>query len=118
MLRPGVGYYVSHFAALLPYVPTHVKGNPPGPLIALHLLGIRPPGALTALCIGLGALCAPLAYDLGRVLGGERRGRVAGLSDRVLARDAAVRRHLGRLRVRGARGRRRVPARARTGRVR
>jgi hypothetical protein len=79
VLRNGIAYYVSHFAALLPYVTTHVKGNPPGPLIALHLLGISTPGALAALCIGLGSLCAPLAYDLGRVLGGERRGRVAGL---------------------------------------
>jgi hypothetical protein len=79
VLRMGIHYYVSHFAALLPYVTTHVKGNPPGPLIALHLLGISTPGALAALCIGLGSLSAPLAYDLGRVLGGERRGRVAGL---------------------------------------
>jgi hypothetical protein len=58
---------------------THVKGNPPGPLIALHLLGIDTPGALASVCIGVGALTAPLAYDLGRVLGGEHRGRLAGV---------------------------------------
>jgi hypothetical protein len=79
LLRNGVGYYLHHFAALLPYSTTHVKGNPPGPLIALHLLGIGSPQAFAALCIGVGALCAPLAYDLGCVLGDERRGRIAGM---------------------------------------
>ena len=78
LLSHGTGYYLSHFGALFPYLTTHVKGNPPGPLIALHLLGIDTPGALAALCIGVGALSAPLAYDLGRTLGGERRGRLAG----------------------------------------
>ena len=34
---------------------------------------------LAALCIGVGALSAPLAYDLGRSLGGEQRGRIAGV---------------------------------------
>lgn len=79
VLRDGIGYYLHHFAALLPYTTTHVKGNPPGPLVALHLLGISSPAALAALCIGVGALSAPLAYDLGCVLGDERRGRVAGM---------------------------------------
>ena len=78
----GIPYYIRHFAAVFPYLPEHAKGNPPGPLIALDLLGIRTPQAFAALCIGLGALCAPLAYDLGRVLGderGEERGRTAAL---------------------------------------
>ena len=78
-LSRGVGWYLRHFASVLPYIPVHAQGNPPGPLIALHLLGIGNPGALAALCIGLGALTAPLAYDLGRTLGDERRGRVAGV---------------------------------------
>lgn len=78
-LGRGVHFYVSHFPALIPSLPIHVQGNPPGPLVALALLGIRTPEALAALCIGLGALTAPLAYDLGRTLGGEERGRVAGL---------------------------------------
>ena len=78
-LAHGVPFYVSHFPALIPSLPIHVKGNPPGPLVALHLLGIDSPKALAALCIGLGALTAPLAYDLGRTLGGEERGRVAGV---------------------------------------
>jgi hypothetical protein len=79
VLNHGVGYYLKNFAFLLTYVPTHTKGNPPGPLAALYLLGIRTGPQLAALCIGMGALCAPLAYDLGRTLGGEQRGRVAGV---------------------------------------
>ena len=49
------------------------KTTPPG------ILGIHTPVALAALCIGRGALAAPLAYDLGRVPGAEQRGRIAGL---------------------------------------
>jgi methylthioxylose transferase len=78
-LAHGVPFYVSHFPTLIPRLPIHVKGNPPGPLVALHLLGIDTPEGLTILCIGLGALTAPLAYDLGRTLGEERRGRIAGV---------------------------------------
>jgi uncharacterized membrane protein len=59
-------------------LPQHVEGNPPGPLVALDLLGIDTAPALAALCIGIGALSAPLAYELGRTLGGEERGRIAG----------------------------------------
>jgi methylthioxylose transferase len=79
VLKLGIPYYLRHFAQLLPQTTTHVKGNPPGPLIALHLLGIGSADALAWLCILVGALCAPLAYDLGRVLGDERRGRIAAL---------------------------------------
>ena len=75
----GIPYYVGHFAALFPYLPLHAQGNPPGPLVALDLLGIRTAEGMAALCIGVGALTAPLAYDLGRVLGGEQRGRIAGV---------------------------------------
>jgi uncharacterized membrane protein len=77
-LDRGIHFYVAHFPQLIPSLPIHVQGNPPGPLVTLHLLGLHTPQALAALCIGLGALTAPLAYDLGRVLGGEERGRIAG----------------------------------------
>jgi hypothetical protein len=77
-LAHGAGFYIGHFAQLVPSLPLHAAGNPPGPLVSLYLLGIDSAGALGALCIGVGALAAPLAYDLGRVLGGEERGRVAG----------------------------------------
>ena len=75
----GIHYYVQDFANVFPWLPTHAKGNPPGPLVAVDLLGISRAGPFAALCIGVGALCAPLAYDLGRTLGDERRGRVAGV---------------------------------------
>lgn len=78
-LAHGVGYYVSHFPQLIPSLPIHVKGNPPGPLVVLHLLGIDTPQGLAALCIGVGALTAPLAYDLGRTLFDEKRARIAGV---------------------------------------
>jgi hypothetical protein len=78
-LHRGVHYYVEHFASLLPDLPTHTKGNPPGPVVAMHLLGITTAGRLAAVCIAAGALSAPLAYLLGRELGGERRGRLAGV---------------------------------------
>ena len=78
-LHHGIPFYISHFPALIPSLPQKVTGNPPGPLVALHLLGVGTPGALAALVIGTGALTAPLAYDLGRTLGGEERGRIAGL---------------------------------------
>jgi hypothetical protein len=79
LLSHGVGYYVGHFAHLLPYLPTHAKGNPPGPVVAIHLLGITSAAPLTAICVGLGALTAPLAYGLGRTLGTEQRGRLAAI---------------------------------------
>ncbi len=75
----GIPYLLEHFAAVFPYLSLHAKGNPPGPLVALDLLGIRSAGGMAALCIGVGALTAPLAYDLGRTLGGEQRGRLAGI---------------------------------------
>jgi hypothetical protein len=75
----GIPYFLGNFVALFPYLSLHAQGNPPGLLIALDLLGIRTAGGMAALCIGVGALAAPLAYDLGRSLGGEQRGRVAGL---------------------------------------
>ena len=78
-LSHGIGYYVGHFPQLIPSLPIHVKGNPPGPLVLLHLLGIDTAQGLAALCIGIGALTAPLAYDLGRTLQGEERGRIAGV---------------------------------------
>jgi hypothetical protein len=78
-LSRGIGYYISHFAALLRYLPTHAKGNPPGPVLAMHLLGITSAERLAAACVAIGALTAPLGYALGRTLGGEQRGRVAAV---------------------------------------
>ena len=84
-LRRGVAYYVGHFAQLLPDLPTHAKGNPPGPLVAMHLLGIDDArAARRGVHASSGRSCTPLTYALGRSLGGraadgsvdaERRGR-------------------------------------------
>ncbi len=76
-LDSGVAHYVRHYPDILAYLPTHTKGNPPGPLVAMHLLSINSAGRLTAACILVGALVAPLTYVLGRELGDERRGRQA-----------------------------------------
>ena len=76
-LNGGVAHYVGDYASLLHYLPTHTKGNPPGPLVVMHLLSITTAGRLTAVCVVLGSLCAPLTYGLGRSLGGEARGRRA-----------------------------------------
>ena len=111
-LDSGVGHYVRHYPDILPYLPTHTKGNPPGPLVAMHLLSITSAGRLTAVCVLVGALVAPLTYLLGRELGDERRGRQAAALVALSPVGGAVRRHLGRLRLRGVRGRRRVPARS------
>ncbi len=77
-MESGAADYVRHFPEILPYLPTHTKGNPPGPLVAMHVLSITSAGRLTAVCVLVGALVAPLTYQLGRELGDERRGRQAG----------------------------------------
>jgi methylthioxylose transferase len=78
-LSYGAHFFLDRFAELVPALPVNVAGHPPGLLLTLHALGIRSPRAMAALCIGTGALTAPLAYDLGRSLGDEERGRTAGL---------------------------------------
>jgi methylthioxylose transferase len=45
----------------------------------MDALASTTPGRLAALCIGSGALVAPLAYAVGRQIGGERRARRAAL---------------------------------------
>jgi hypothetical protein len=60
-------------------VPVNVAGHPPGLMLVIHALGITTAGQLTALCVGVGSLTAPLTYATGRVLLGEERARTAGL---------------------------------------
>ena len=75
----GAGFFVDRFAELVPSLPVHAAGHPPGLLLLLHFLGIDSPGAMAALCIGVGALSAPLAYLLARQVLDEPRARVAAL---------------------------------------
>jgi methylthioxylose transferase len=78
-LRYGPGFFVDRFAELVPALPVHAAGHPPGLLLVMHALAIRTPGALAALCIVGGALLAPLAYAIARGLLDDRSARVAAL---------------------------------------
>jgi methylthioxylose transferase len=78
-LSYGARFYLDRFAELVPSMPVNVAGHPPGPLLALHALGISGAAGTAALCIAAGALGAPLTYALGRSLLDERDARVAAL---------------------------------------
>ncbi len=78
-LEYGPGFFLDRFAQLVPSLPVHAAGHPPGLLLTMDLLGITTPARLAALCIALGALAVPLAYAVGRVVVGEERARVATL---------------------------------------
>jgi methylthioxylose transferase len=75
----GPGFFLDRFAELVPALPVHAAGHPPGLLLTLHALGIGSPGGMAALCIGVGALSVPLTYLLGRQLLDEGRARLAAL---------------------------------------
>jgi hypothetical protein len=75
----GAGFFLDRFAELVPSLPVHAAGHPPGLLLTLHALGIDSPGGMAALCIGVGSLSAPLTYLAGRHLLDEDRARVAAL---------------------------------------
>jgi hypothetical protein len=78
-LHWGPRVFLDRFAETVPALPVHAAGHPPGLLLAIDALGIRSPGALAALCIGVGALSAPLTYRLARQLVDERGARIAAL---------------------------------------
>jgi methylthioxylose transferase len=75
----GAGFFLDRFAELVPSLPVHVAGHPPGLMLTLHALGIESPGGMAALCIGVGALSGPLAYLVGRELLDERGARLAAV---------------------------------------
>ena len=75
----GVRFFLDRFAELVPALPVHAAGHPPGLLLTLYVLGIDSPGGMAALCIGAGALSGPLGYLLGRQVLGERGARLAAL---------------------------------------
>jgi hypothetical protein len=78
-LQYGPGWFLDRFAELVPALPVHSAGHPPGLLLVMHRTGIDTPGELAALCIAAGALVAPLAYATARALLPERESRIAGL---------------------------------------
>jgi methylthioxylose transferase len=78
-LSYGVRFYLDRFAELVPALPVHVAGHPPGPLLVMDALGITTAEGLAVLCIVSAAACAPLAHRLAWTLHDETAGRVAGL---------------------------------------
>ena len=79
-LSYGPGFLLDHFSELVPSLPVHAAGHPPGLLLTMHWLGIDTPAQLAALCIGAGALTVPLGYTLARtLLESEHKARVAAL---------------------------------------
>jgi hypothetical protein len=75
----GAHFFLDHFAQLVPALPVHAAGHPPGLLLTLHALGISTPAGMAALCILGGAAAIPLTYAAGRAVIGEERARVAAL---------------------------------------
>jgi hypothetical protein len=78
-LRYGPDFFLDHFAELVPALPVHAAGHPPGLLLVMDTFGITTPGRLAAVCIAGGALVAPLAYAVGRQVLDDRHARLAGL---------------------------------------
>jgi hypothetical protein len=75
----GPRFVLDRFAELVPSLPVHSAGHPPGLLLTMHYLGLDTAPRLTAFCIGVGALSAPLTYALARRVMEERHARVAGV---------------------------------------
>jgi hypothetical protein len=78
-LRDGVGPFLDRFDALVPGLPVHPSGHPPGMVLTLHWLGIDSAQAAAALAIGVGALATPVLYALARDLFDEATARTAAL---------------------------------------
>jgi hypothetical protein len=75
----GTRFFLDRFAELVPALPVHSAGHPPGLLVVMHWFQIDTANRLAALCIVVGALSAPLTYVLARQLFQERTAQIAGL---------------------------------------
>jgi hypothetical protein len=78
-LRMGIGPFLDRFAELVPTLPLHVAGHPPGLVLLLDVSGLDSAEAMSALTITVGAAATPLLYLLGRRLFDEQTARVAAL---------------------------------------
>jgi hypothetical protein len=76
--RYGTGFFLDRFAQLVPSLPVHSAGHPPGLLLVMHALALDTPARLAAFCIVVGACSAPLTYLLARHVVPEEQARVAG----------------------------------------
>ena len=74
----GVRFFLDRYDELLPALPVHTAGHPPGLVLVLHWLGLETPGQAAALAIAVGALAVPATYLLARRLLDEERARTAG----------------------------------------
>jgi hypothetical protein len=75
------GRFLQTFTDVLPSYSTHVRGHPPGGVLALWALdraGLGGAAAAAALAIGCGAAAAPAALVAVRALAGEAHARAAG----------------------------------------
>lgn len=77
--RYGPGFALDRFAELVPALPVHAAGHPPGLLLAMHWSSVDTPGRLAAVCLVVGALAVPLTYGVARRLLAERHARLAAL---------------------------------------
>jgi hypothetical protein len=75
----GTRFVLDRFAELVPALPVHSAGHPPGLLIVMHHLGLDTGMRLAWFCILVGALATPLTYVLARRLFEERTARIAGV---------------------------------------
>jgi len=87
----GPHFVLDRFAELVPSLPVHAAGHPPGLLLVMHFLALDSAARLAAFCIVVGALSAPLTYALGRRVLTERQARIAG----VLAAFSPAMLHFG-----------------------
>ncbi len=87
----GPRFVLDRFAELVPALPVHSAGHPPGLLLTMHYLSLDTAPRLAWFCIVVGALSAPLTYVLARRLFEENVARVAG----VLAAFSPAMLHFG-----------------------
>jgi hypothetical protein len=78
-LDKGPRWFLDRFAELVPALPVHAAGHPPGLLLVMDALALDTPARLAALCIVAGALAVPATYGLARTLLEEPAARAATL---------------------------------------
>jgi hypothetical protein len=75
----GPRFVLDRFAELVPSLPVHSAGHPPGLLLVMHYLALDTSPRLTAFILFVGAASAPLTYVLAKRLFDEDVAKVAGL---------------------------------------
>jgi methylthioxylose transferase len=78
-LRHGPVLFLDRFAEVVPALPVHAAGHPPGLLLTIHAFALDTPARLAALCLIAGALVVPLTYATARHIADDAQARVAAL---------------------------------------